>query len=50
GGLQVLHPAYLVLTKENMLQGLSAPIHKGALRYYKEVGLDKHINPELITE
>ncbi len=34
-----LHPAYQVLTKENMLQGLSAPIHPGALRYYREAGL-----------
>ena len=38
-----LHPAYAVLTKENMLEGLSAPIHPGAMRYYKEVGLDKLI-------
>ncbi|VEN73665.1 TRAP-type transporter, periplasmic solute binding receptor (TAXI family protein) [Candidatus Desulfarcum epimagneticum] len=36
-----LHPAYKVLTKENMLQGLSAPIHPGALKYYKEAGLMK---------
>ncbi|ORJ55029.1 TAXI family TRAP transporter solute-binding subunit [Geothermobacter hydrogeniphilus] len=36
-----LHPAYAVLTKESMLQGLSAPIHPGALRYYKEAGLLK---------
>jgi len=36
-----LHPAYAVLTKESMLQGLSAPIHPGALKYYKEVGLIK---------
>jgi TRAP transporter TAXI family solute receptor len=43
-----LHPAYTVLTKESMLQGLSAPIHRGALRYYKEAGLVKYINPELI--
>lgn len=43
-----LHPAYSVLTKENMLQGLSAPIHPGALKYYKEAGLDKFINPDLI--
>lgn len=41
-----LHPAYSVLTKENMLQGLSAPLHPGALKYYKEVGLDKFINSE----
>jgi TRAP transporter TAXI family solute receptor len=33
------HPAYSVLTKENMLEGLSAPIHPGALKYYKEAGL-----------
>jgi len=38
-----LHPAYAVLTKENMLEGLSAPIHHGAMKYYKEVGLDKLI-------
>jgi TRAP transporter TAXI family solute receptor len=43
-----LHPAYGVLTKENMLQGLSAPIHKGALKYYKEAGLVKYIAPGLI--
>lgn len=34
-----LHPAYATLTKENMLEGLSAPIHPGAMKYYKEVGL-----------
>jgi TRAP transporter TAXI family solute receptor len=36
-----LHPAYAVLTKENMLEGLSAPLHPGALKYYREVGLMK---------
>ncbi len=45
-----LHPAYQVLTKQNMLEGLSAPVHKGALRYYKEAGLDKYIDPELIVD
>ncbi len=34
-----LHPAYKGLTKENMLTGLSAPFHPGAMKYYKEVGL-----------
>ncbi len=34
-----LHPAFSVLTKKNMLEGLSAPIHPGAVKYYKEVGL-----------
>ncbi|MBC7359530.1 MAG: C4-dicarboxylate ABC transporter substrate-binding protein, partial [Desulfacinum sp.] len=36
-----LHPAYSVLTRENMLEGLSAPFHPGALKYYKEAGLIK---------
>jgi len=36
-----LHPAYAVLTKENMLQGLSAPLHPGAEKYYKETGMMK---------
>jgi TRAP transporter TAXI family solute receptor len=26
-------------SKENMLEGLTAPIHPGALRYYREIGL-----------
>ncbi|MEE8483424.1 MAG: TAXI family TRAP transporter solute-binding subunit, partial [Nitrospinota bacterium] len=43
-----LHPAYSVLNKQDMLKGLSAPIHKGALKYYREAGLIKYINPELI--
>ncbi len=34
-----LHPAYSGLTKESMLEGLSAPFHPGALKYYTEVGL-----------
>ena len=34
-----LHPAYAVLTKESMLDGLSAPLHPGAEKYYKEAGL-----------
>jgi len=36
-----LHPAFAVLTKEGMLEGMTAPIHPGAVRYYKEVGLMK---------
>lgn len=39
--LKTLHPALAVLTRENMLQGLSAPLHPGALKYFKEVGLIK---------
>ncbi len=43
-----LHPAYKTITKESMLKGLSAPIHKGAMKYYKEAGLDKFIAPALM--
>jgi TRAP transporter TAXI family solute receptor len=39
--LRKLHPALEVLTKENMLQGLSAPLHPGAEKYFKEAGLIK---------
>ncbi len=35
-----LHPAFSVLKKEEMVKdGLSAPLHDGAVKYYKEVGL-----------
>ena len=36
---KTLHPAYEILNKENMLEGMSAPIHPGAIRYYREAGL-----------
>jgi len=45
-----LHPAYKQLTRENMLRGLTAPVHRGALRYYREAGFDKHINKKLIVD
>lgn len=45
-----LHPAYETITKERMLKGLSAPIHPGAMKYYKENDLLKFIDPELIIE
>lgn len=34
-----LHPAYAILTAEDMLTGLSAPLHPGAEKYFKEAGL-----------
>ena len=35
-----LHPAFANLQKEEMIKdGLSAPLHDGAVRYYKEAGL-----------
>ena len=37
---QKLHPAFVTLKKEEMVKdGLSAPIHDGAIKYYKEAGL-----------
>ncbi|MEJ2469975.1 MAG: TAXI family TRAP transporter solute-binding subunit [Desulfuromonadales bacterium] len=33
------HPALHVLTKEGMLKGLHAPLHPGAMKYYRESGL-----------
>ncbi|WP_419766394.1 MAG: TAXI family TRAP transporter solute-binding subunit [Arcobacter sp.] len=35
------HPAFLHITKESLLKGLSAPLHESAKKYYKEVGLIK---------
>jgi TRAP transporter TAXI family solute receptor len=37
-----LHPAFARLKKEDMVKaGLSTPLHPGAEKYYKEVGLLK---------
>ena len=36
-----LHPAYARLTPKAMLDGLSAPLHPGAEKYFREVGLLK---------
>ncbi len=37
-----LHPAFANLKKEEMIKdGLSAPLHDGAIKYYKEAGLLK---------
>jgi TRAP transporter TAXI family solute receptor len=37
-----LHPAFANLKKEEMIKdGLSAPLHAGAAKYYKEAGLMK---------
>ena len=34
-----LHPAYNNIAKESLLDGLSAPLHEGAKKYFKEAGL-----------
>lgn len=35
-----LHPSFSDLKKEEMVTGLPVPLHPGALKYYKEIGLD----------
>ncbi|MCP4298335.1 MAG: TAXI family TRAP transporter solute-binding subunit [Proteobacteria bacterium] len=39
-----LHPALSRLEKNKMLEGLTAPLHPGAARYYNEVGLQGKLN------
>lgn len=46
---KTLHPAFRGLSRKKMLEGLSAPVHKGALRYYKEAGLAQSLDPRLIV-
>ena len=36
-----LHPAYADITKESLLDGITAPLHDGAKKYFKEIGLIK---------
>ena len=37
--LRATHPAFSTLTPENMYsRGLNAPLHPGALKYYREQG------------
>ena len=39
--MKKLHPAYETLTIESMMEGLTAPLHPGAERYFREAGLIK---------
>lgn len=41
--LKSLHPALASLCREDLLKGLTVPVHPGAMRYYREAGLDKLI-------
>lgn len=45
-GFKEQHPAFAHLTREGMLEGLTAPIHPAALRYYEEEGLIGRSQPE----
>ncbi|MGA0129665.1 MAG: TAXI family TRAP transporter solute-binding subunit [Burkholderiales bacterium] len=37
--LKVVHPALGRVSKETVLNGFAAPLHPGALRYYREIGV-----------
>ncbi len=39
GSFKALHPAYSMTTRKSMLKCLSAPIHPGAMKYFKEAKL-----------
>ena len=43
--LHEIHKATREVTLERALVGLGAPLHPGAVRYYREIGLE--IPPEL---
>jgi TRAP transporter TAXI family solute receptor len=48
GTLQDIHAATKDMQLERALRGMVAPLHPGALRYYREIDLD--IPPHLIME
>ena len=48
GALHEIHKATREVTVENALTGLIVPLHPGAIRYYREVGIA--IPPELIPD
>ena len=39
GALQGVHPAFGSVTAETVLNGFGAPLHPGALRFYREIGV-----------
>ena len=45
--LRNIHPATNLMTLENALDGLPAPLHPGSARFYEEVGIDipDHLRP-----
>jgi len=43
---RTLHPALADLTREDLVRGLPIPLHSGAMKYYKEVGLDTSVGPQ----
>ena len=48
GTLHEIHRATRDMRMEIAIDGLGAPLHQGAIRYYREIGLD--IPPRLLLE
>ena len=38
-GLKAVHPAFGRVSKDSVLNGFGAPLHPGALKYYREIGV-----------
>jgi TRAP transporter TAXI family solute receptor len=38
-GLKAVHPAFGNVSKDTVLNGFGAPLHPGALKYYREIGV-----------
>ncbi|MBU2533705.1 MAG: hypothetical protein KKB37_13265, partial [Alphaproteobacteria bacterium] len=38
--LKSVHPALGRISKTNVLNGFGAPLHPGALKYYREIGVE----------
>ena len=38
-GLKGVHPAFASVTRDTVLNGFGAPLHPGALRFYREIGV-----------
>lgn len=39
GALAGVHPAFAKMSKDTVLNGFGSPLHPGALRYYREIGV-----------
>jgi hypothetical protein len=37
--LKAVHPAFGKVSKATILNGFGAPLHPGALKYYREIGV-----------
>jgi hypothetical protein len=39
------HPTASMMTRKAMIEDLPAPVHPGAMKYYKESGMDARLRP-----